>query len=210
MEFHLQVWFSIPNVDLLSVLIASCSNAFPHVSSGPFISVLLSRLENLLENTIAVNLLVTGILAQLASYPQPLLRAFLLGTAGQNQPNVRTLYQVSHHPNTHAETFSDISIREFKLLHVRHSKGAGVGARSDRTLHGGQAGLSCPGHAGLEVFARKRSRQEVSRYRTTKVCVAIVSETVLLMAVFHLTAPQSVCSPSKATSSWTLRSPMAP
>ncbi|CAG02197.1 unnamed protein product, partial [Tetraodon nigroviridis] len=61
---------------------------------GPFISVLLSRLENLLENTIAVNLLVTGILAQLASYPQPLLRAFLLGTAGQNQPNVRTLYQV--------------------------------------------------------------------------------------------------------------------
>uniref|UniRef100_H3BWP6 Family with sequence similarity 160 member A1b n=1 Tax=Tetraodon nigroviridis TaxID=99883 RepID=H3BWP6_TETNG len=62
--------------------------------TGPFISVLLSRLENLLENTIAVNLLVTGILAQLASYPQPLLRAFLLGTAGQNQPNVRTLYQV--------------------------------------------------------------------------------------------------------------------
>uniref|UniRef100_H3D100 Family with sequence similarity 160 member A1b n=1 Tax=Tetraodon nigroviridis TaxID=99883 RepID=H3D100_TETNG len=61
---------------------------------SPFISVLLSRLENLLENTIAVNLLVTGILAQLASYPQPLLRAFLLGTAGQNQPNVRTLYQV--------------------------------------------------------------------------------------------------------------------
>ncbi|KAA8582766.1 hypothetical protein FQN60_006437 [Etheostoma spectabile] len=35
-------------------------------SSSPFISVLLSRLENLLENSIAVNLLVTGILAQLA------------------------------------------------------------------------------------------------------------------------------------------------
>ncbi|TWW62994.1 Protein FAM160A1 [Takifugu flavidus] len=62
--------------------------------TGPFISVLLSRLENLLENPIAVNLLVTGLLAQLASYPQPLLRAFLLGTDAQNQPNVRTLYQV--------------------------------------------------------------------------------------------------------------------
>ncbi|XP_041841087.1 protein FAM160A1-like [Melanotaenia boesemani] len=62
--------------------------------TGPFISVLLSRLENLLENSIAVNLLVTGILAQLACYPQPLLRSFLLSTNVQNQPNVRTLYQV--------------------------------------------------------------------------------------------------------------------
>ncbi|XP_073331085.1 FHF complex subunit HOOK-interacting protein 1A-like [Pagrus major] len=62
--------------------------------TGPFISVLLSRLENLLENSIAVNLLVTGILAQLVSYPQPLLRSFLLSTDTHNQPNVRTLYQV--------------------------------------------------------------------------------------------------------------------
>ncbi|XP_067437120.1 FHF complex subunit HOOK-interacting protein 1A-like [Thunnus thynnus] len=62
--------------------------------TGPFISVLLSRLENLLENSIAVNLLVTGILAQLASYPQPLLRSFLLSTQTHNQHNVRTLYQV--------------------------------------------------------------------------------------------------------------------
>ncbi|XP_028330596.1 protein FAM160A1-like [Gouania willdenowi] len=62
--------------------------------TGPFISVLLSRLENLLENSIAVNLLVTGILAQLASYPQPLLRSFLLDTDAHEQPNVRRLYQV--------------------------------------------------------------------------------------------------------------------
>nr|XP_057924461.1 FHF complex subunit HOOK-interacting protein 1A-like [Doryrhamphus excisus] len=62
--------------------------------TGPFISVLLSRLENLLENSIAVNLLVTGILAQLASYPQPLLRTFLLATQTHQQAGVRTLYQV--------------------------------------------------------------------------------------------------------------------
>uniref|UniRef100_A0A8D0A930 FHF complex subunit HOOK interacting protein 1A n=1 Tax=Sander lucioperca TaxID=283035 RepID=A0A8D0A930_SANLU len=61
--------------------------------TGPFISVLLSRLENLLENSIAVNLLVTGILAQLVSYPQPLLKSFLLSTDTHNQPNIRTLYQ---------------------------------------------------------------------------------------------------------------------
>ncbi|XP_041926547.1 protein FAM160A1 [Alosa sapidissima] len=62
--------------------------------TGPFISVLLSRLENLVENSIEVNLLVTGILAQLAAFPQPLLRSFLLSTQPFFQPGVRTLYQV--------------------------------------------------------------------------------------------------------------------
>ncbi|XP_029026765.1 FHF complex subunit HOOK interacting protein 1A-like [Betta splendens] len=72
---------------------SSCEGGLPF--TGPFISVLLSRLENLLENSIAANLLITGILAQLASYPQPLLRSFLLNTdTTQLQPNVRTLYQV--------------------------------------------------------------------------------------------------------------------
>lgn len=62
--------------------------------TGPFISVLLSRLENMLENSVEVNLLVTGILAQMASYPQPLLRCFLLSTWPVFQPSVRSLYQV--------------------------------------------------------------------------------------------------------------------
>ncbi|KAI4896559.1 hypothetical protein NFI96_022419 [Prochilodus magdalenae] len=62
--------------------------------TGPFVSVLLSRLENMLENSVEVNLLVTGILAQMASYPQPLLRCFLLSTRPVFQPSVRSLYQV--------------------------------------------------------------------------------------------------------------------
>ncbi|XP_062871562.1 FHF complex subunit HOOK-interacting protein 1A [Trichomycterus rosablanca] len=62
--------------------------------TGPFISVLLSRLENMLENSVEVNLLVTGVLAQLAAYPQPLLRCFLLSTQHVFQPSVCSLYQV--------------------------------------------------------------------------------------------------------------------
>ncbi|XP_054460170.1 LOW QUALITY PROTEIN: FHF complex subunit HOOK interacting protein 1A [Anoplopoma fimbria] len=62
--------------------------------TGPFVSVLLSRLENMQSNTLHVNLLVTGILAQLAAYPQPLLRSFLLNTNLVFQPTVRSLYQV--------------------------------------------------------------------------------------------------------------------
>lgn len=95
-SFVLSSSFSLPHTPFVS-----------HDSTGPFISVLLSRLENLLENSIAVNLLVTGILAQLASYPQPLLRSFLLNTETNNQPNVRTLYQVTdtrRHRHMHTHT----------------------------------------------------------------------------------------------------------
>ncbi|XP_041838464.1 protein FAM160A1 isoform X2 [Melanotaenia boesemani] len=62
--------------------------------TGPFVSVLLSRLENMLSNSLHLNLLLTGILAQLAAYPQPLLRSFLLNTNLVFQPTVRSLYQV--------------------------------------------------------------------------------------------------------------------
>ncbi|KAG7266630.1 hypothetical protein CRUP_026574 [Coryphaenoides rupestris] len=48
--------------------------------TGPFVSVLLSRLDNMLQNSVQVNLLLTGVVAQLAAYPQPLLRSFLLNT----------------------------------------------------------------------------------------------------------------------------------
>uniref|UniRef100_A0A8C6V1R6 Family with sequence similarity 160 member A1a n=1 Tax=Neogobius melanostomus TaxID=47308 RepID=A0A8C6V1R6_9GOBI len=74
----------------------SRSHAAPF--TGPFISVLLSRLENMMSNSLHVNLLLTGILAQLAAYPQPLLRSFLLNTNLVFQPTVRSLYQVTEQP----------------------------------------------------------------------------------------------------------------
>lgn len=51
-------------------------------------------MENMLSNSLHVNLLLTGILAQLAAFPQPLLRAFLLNTNLVFQPSVRSLFQV--------------------------------------------------------------------------------------------------------------------
>lgn len=51
-------------------------------------------MENMLSNSLHVNLLLTGILAQLAAFPQPLLRSFLLNTNLVFQPSVRSLFQV--------------------------------------------------------------------------------------------------------------------
>lgn len=62
--------------------------------AGPFMVVLFAKLENMLQNSLYVNILLTGIVAQLACYPQPLLRSFLLNTNMVFQPSVKSLIQV--------------------------------------------------------------------------------------------------------------------
>ena len=60
--------------------------------------VLFAKMENMLQNSLYVNILLTGIVAQLACYPQPLLRSFLLNTNMVFQPSVKSLIQV-HRPH---------------------------------------------------------------------------------------------------------------
>ncbi|CAL8326088.1 unnamed protein product [Lota lota] len=98
--------------------------------TGPFLSVLLSRLENLLDNSISVNLLLTGILAQLASYPQPLLRSFLLNT---HTLSTRTLYQVLSSVRVQIENYmSDrpdyvsIVTQAWRFLLAKHQRVGGA------------------------------------------------------------------------------------
>lgn len=83
--------------------------------AGPFISVVLSKLENMLENSLHVNLLLIGIITQLASYPQPLLRSFLLNTNMVFQPSVRSLYQVLASVKNKIEQFASME-RDFPGL----------------------------------------------------------------------------------------------
>ncbi|NWU70146.1 F16A1 protein, partial [Pterocles burchelli] len=83
--------------------------------TGPFISVVLSKLENMLENSLHVNLLLIGIITQLASYPQPLLRSFLLNTNMVFQPSVRSLYQVLASVKNKIEHFASIE-KDFPVL----------------------------------------------------------------------------------------------
>ena len=91
---------SVLDLHLLGWRLGSCGpRAQPALTpgvppAGPFISVVLSKLENMLENSLHVNLLLIGIITQLASYPQPLLLSFLLNTNMVFQPSVRSLYQV--------------------------------------------------------------------------------------------------------------------
>ncbi|XP_064636306.1 FHF complex subunit HOOK-interacting protein 1B-like isoform X2 [Lineus longissimus] len=61
---------------------------------GPFLSVLLHKLDSLMQNTLYVNLLLTGLITRLACYPQSLLRSFLLNHSLVFQPSIKSLVQM--------------------------------------------------------------------------------------------------------------------
>ncbi|XP_063232931.1 FHIP family protein AAEL005291-like isoform X2 [Bacillus rossius redtenbacheri] len=61
---------------------------------GPFLDVVLRRLECMMLNDVYVNLHLTGLVSRLAVYPQPLLHSFLLNHSLVFQPSIRSLFQV--------------------------------------------------------------------------------------------------------------------
>ncbi|XP_014448526.1 FTS and Hook-interacting protein isoform X6 [Tupaia chinensis] len=73
---------------------------------GPFMAVLFAKLENMLQNSVYVNFLLTGLVAQLACHPQPLLRSFLLNTNMVFQPSVKSLLQVLGSVKNKIESFA--------------------------------------------------------------------------------------------------------
>ncbi|XP_003465300.2 FHF complex subunit HOOK-interacting protein 1B isoform X2 [Cavia porcellus] len=74
--------------------------------TGPFMAMLFAKLENMLQNSVYVNFLLTGLVAQLACHPQPLLRSFLLNTNMVFQPSVKSLLQVLGSVKNKIESFA--------------------------------------------------------------------------------------------------------
>jgi len=71
-------------------------NIFFNTILGPFLRTIFSKLENMLQNSLHVNLLLTGIIARLAHYSQPLLRSLLLNHSLVLETNVKSLFQVCY------------------------------------------------------------------------------------------------------------------
>uniref|UniRef100_A0A8C4K1Q8 FHF complex subunit HOOK-interacting protein C-terminal domain-containing protein n=1 Tax=Dromaius novaehollandiae TaxID=8790 RepID=A0A8C4K1Q8_DRONO len=93
----------------------------PCPRAGPFVTVLFSKLENMLHNSLYVNFLLTGLVAQLACYPQPLLRSFLLNTNMVFQPSVKSLLQVLGSVKNKIESFA-ASQEDFPALLFKAKK----------------------------------------------------------------------------------------
>ncbi|CAF1069854.1 unnamed protein product [Adineta ricciae] len=73
---------------------------------GPFLRTIFSKLENMLQNSLHVNLLLTGIIARLAHYSQPLLRSLLLNHSLVLETNVKSLFQILSNLKSKLETIS--------------------------------------------------------------------------------------------------------
>ncbi|XP_069496530.1 FHF complex subunit HOOK-interacting protein 1B [Ambystoma mexicanum] len=89
--------------------------------TGPFVTVLFAKLENMMQNSLYVNFLLTGILSQLACHPQPLLRSFLLNTNMVFQPSVKSLIQVLGSVKNKIEAFA-ASQEDFPTLLFKAKK----------------------------------------------------------------------------------------
>ncbi|XP_026073683.1 FHF complex subunit HOOK-interacting protein 1B [Carassius auratus] len=74
--------------------------------TGPFITALFSKLESMMQNSLYVNILLTGVVFQLACYPQPLLRSFLLNANMVFQPSIKSLIQVLGSVKNRIEAFA--------------------------------------------------------------------------------------------------------
>ena len=59
---------------------------------GLFFNCLLARLEHFTENSVEVNLLLSGIIAKLATFPYPLLHLFILDGSLKVRPGVKTVW----------------------------------------------------------------------------------------------------------------------
>ena len=62
---------------------------------GPFLKAIFTRLEQMLNNSLQINVLLTGLIARLCYYPQPILRSYLLDHNLVLESNVKSLIQVN-------------------------------------------------------------------------------------------------------------------
>ncbi|CAM4917867.1 unnamed protein product, partial [Rotaria socialis] len=87
---------------------------------GPFLRTIFSKLENMLQNSLYVNLLLTGILARLAHYSQPLLRSLLLNHSLVLETNVKSLFQILSNLKSKLETISQTFNDFNNLIELAH------------------------------------------------------------------------------------------
>ncbi|XP_052282606.1 FHF complex subunit HOOK interacting protein 1B-like isoform X3 [Dreissena polymorpha] len=108
----------LPAKSLFAVGMSSSFKKSGTPNIGPFLVALLLKLEGMMQNSLPVNLMLTGLVSRLAVYSQPLLRSFLLNHNLVFQPTVKSLVQVLTGVRQRVDHFS-YSIQNFETLLLR-------------------------------------------------------------------------------------------
>lgn len=135
--------------------ISSTWESFGSPDIGPFLSILLTRLEMMMQNDVYTNLHLTGLFTRLAVYPQPLLRSFLLNHTLVFQPSIRSLLQVLVSLKHKIDTYS-YTVENFEELLVKARQF--LIAREERLLGDGPPRVYCE-----TPTVKRRSNSELQR-----------------------------------------------
>ncbi|ESP03652.1 hypothetical protein LOTGIDRAFT_137063 [Lottia gigantea] len=131
---------AVPNRAMSPVMDGTLS-PFNFNKTSPFLSALFCKLEGMMQNTLYSNLLLTGILSQLAAYPQPLLRSFLLNHNLVFQPTFKSLVQVLSSVRHKVDTYS-YAVHNFSQLLMKARKN--LYNREDSILNRSERSFSTP------------------------------------------------------------------
>lgn len=84
-----------PSYEIPSHLVYDPASVQESPTLGPFLTAIMSKLDTMMQNSLYVNLVLTGVIARLANFPQPLLRSLLLNPNLVFQPTIRSVTQVT-------------------------------------------------------------------------------------------------------------------
>lgn len=105
----------------VSVPVGIPIKCFEHQGVGPFLESLLRSLENMIENSLFLNLHVTSVIAALASYTQPLLANYFFDQSLALRPGVMNLFKILSGLKTRIDAYAS-SVEGFDVLLERGIK----------------------------------------------------------------------------------------
>ena len=170
--------------------------------SGPFLDLLFEKIELMPTNNLATNLLVTGVISQLASYPQPLLRSVLLHPDLILQPSIRGLFTaIASLRYSYQFIISTIKlIKKSMSNHFQISKFMFFRQKLDNimpTLPGAEEGVRT---ARKFLSEKLLSPHQLSRNSAKESSVSIVSSTMNQIGKYLFVPVGYVCSQLKVAS----------
>jgi hypothetical protein len=104
--------------NIISSIEITDSNSSKENDIGPFLCALLNRLDHMLNNSMQINFLITGLFARLVYYPQLLLRSYLLNHNLVMKSNIKSLIQVLTNVKLKIDACSK-SYDNFELLYLK-------------------------------------------------------------------------------------------
>ncbi|CDW58536.1 Rep fac-A 3 and RAI16-like domain containing prot ein [Trichuris trichiura] len=132
---------------------------------GPFLTLLFGMMERMTDNSLLENLLLTGLLARLACYPQVLIATLLLSTVPLFNATVRSLSQILASLSTQIQD----SIRPLEHLPIRLQLAREmIEARQGHRLQRRRPDGSLPNSAEEDDGAKTKSQRNASYSRLGK------------------------------------------